>query len=236
MPHALRATKRCLVEDLRLPATAAKGPLEAVAGSSGIVDAFLERRARHPLGQETIQGLTSRIVAYSLHSADYRGITWYQENHRVVWLLAAAFHRSGKRDDAYPYFISLDNEGRLLPKTEDVELLVAEQTKDLARHLLEQVPALTQQVLSNPGRLLGGVLGGRIKIRAIFEADDTPMLSVAISQKLQPGNLQLPADWLMIVAAAFFPDGDPQNLSFAWDMGGRPLREDEIAFCDFVPR
>lgn len=236
MPHILRVTKRCLVDDLQLPETAAKGPLEAVAGSSGIVDAFLERRAHHPVGQETIQGLTSRIVAYSLHSADYRGITWHQENAGVVWLLAAGFHRSGKSDDAYPYFIRLDNEGRLLPTAEDVELLVAEQTKDLARHLLEQVPAMTQQVLANPGRLLVGILGGRIKIRAIFEDDDSPMLSVAISQKLQPGNLRLPADWLMIVAAAFFPDGDPQNLSFAWDLAGRPLGQDEIAFCDFVPR
>lgn len=237
MPHVLRATKRCLFDDLSLPASAAKGPLEAIAGSSGIVDAFLQRRAENPAGQETIQGLTSRIVAYSLHSGDYRGITWFQERAGVAWLLAARFHRSGKPDDAYPYFIALDSADRLLPTREDVRLLSEyheKQSKDLARVLLEDVPKMRQKLRANPGQIYKGVLGGRIPVRAVFEDGDPPLLTVAIAQQLHPGDLELPAEWLMAVAAAFLPETDPQALSYAWDLAGRPLREGEIAFCDFV--
>lgn len=236
MDYVLRATKRCLVDDLGFSEEAAAGPLEDLAGSDAVLEAFLDKRGQHPEGQETIQGLTSRIVAYSLHSGEYRGITWYQEKAGVVWLLAAGFHRSGKPDDAYPYFLRLDTEDRLLPTSEDVQLHVACQTKDFARALIVAVPAIIEQVRAKPGAVVSGRLAGRIDLRAVWEDDDPPMLTIAFSQRLHPGQLHVPGDWLMVVAAAFFPNSDPSQLSFAWDMAGRPLRPDEIAFCDYVPR
>jgi hypothetical protein len=60
------------------------------------------------------------------------------------------------------------------------------------------------------------------------------MLTVAISQRLRPGEMSVPPDWLFRVAAAFLPDTAPARLSFAGDLAGRPLGPDEVAFCDFA--
>ena len=60
------------------------------------------------------------------------------------------------------------------------------------------------------------------------------MLTVAISQRLFPGEMQVPADWLVRVAAAFLPDTPPERLAVAFDLAGQALQPDEIAFCDFV--
>src|SRR5438874_614878 len=111
----LRVTRRCLVDDLEFGASDLDRPLEELAARHQMVRAFVERRSQSPVGQETIQGLTSRIVAYSLHSGEDRGITWHHVAAGIVWLLAAHFHRSGNADDAYPYFRRLDARGALLP-------------------------------------------------------------------------------------------------------------------------
>jgi hypothetical protein len=60
------------------------------------------------------------------------------------------------------------------------------------------------------------------------------MLTVAISQRLFPGEMSVPADWLVRVAAAFLPDTPSERLSIAFDLSGHELQRDEIAFCDFV--
>ena len=46
--------------------------------------------------------------------------------------------------------------------------------------------------------------------------------------------MQVPADWPVRVAAAFLPEIPPERLSVAFDLGGRELQPDEVAFCEFV--
>jgi hypothetical protein len=116
---ALRVTLRCLADDLGLGPGDGWTSVERLADESSVIRAFVDKRSQSPEGQETIEGLTSPIVAYSLHAGSDRGITWHDREIDVVWLLAARFHRSGKRDDAYPYFRGLDQAGRLMPSRED---------------------------------------------------------------------------------------------------------------------
>jgi hypothetical protein len=232
--HVLRVTKRCLVEDLGLSESAAEIEPAELVDENPLLRAFVERRSQSPIGQETVEGLTAKIVAYSLHSGEYRGLTWHHEKAGVVWLLAARFHRSGDPDDAYPHFRDLGHAGRLLPTDDDIRRHLAGQEADLARVLLEEVPAIVDQLRSNPGRILVGNVGGRINVRAVWEADDPPMLTIAISQRLRPGEMQVPTSWQLAVAAAFLPNADPASLSLAWDLAGRPLSPDEIAYCDFA--
>jgi hypothetical protein len=79
------------------------------------------------------------------------------------------------------------------------------------------------------------VLGGQIRVRIVCEDGDPPMMTVAISQRLMPGSMQVPAGWQLIVAAGFLPfTTPPENLSVAADLAGQPLRDDEIAYCDFA--
>jgi hypothetical protein len=153
----------------------------------------------------------------------------------VVWLLATHFHRSGKRDDAYPYFKRLDADGRLLPDREDYEALIAAQTLDFAERLLEEIPPLRERAIQEPEAIIEAVLAERVRVRVVYEENDPPMMTVAISQRLLPGETQVPPDWQLVVAAGLLPETTPpESLSFAGDLGGHHLHDDEVAYCDFV--
>ncbi len=68
----------------------------------------------------------------------------------------------------------------------------------------------------------------------VYDDAYPPMFTVAISQRLSPSEMQVPADWLVRVAAAFLPETPPERLSFALDLAGQELQPDEVAFCDFA--
>lgn len=60
-----------------------------------------------------------------------------------------------------------------------------------------------------------------------------PLLTVAVDQRLQPEGLRLPGGWLARLAMAFFPETPFEQFSWVTDLGGQPLQDSEIAFCDF---
>jgi hypothetical protein len=231
----LRITRRCLIEDLEFGEADVGLPLEELAQRHPMVRAFLDKRSQQGAGQETIQGLRSKIVAYSLHAGEDRGVTWHHEAGGVVWLLAAHFHRSGKPDDAYPYFRQLDAKGLLLPLREDYEALTRSQVPVLARSLLTDVPRILREAQANHGIIISAAIGGRVRVRLLEEGGLRPMQTVAISMQIQPGEMALPPDWMMIVVAAFFSGLPADDLHSAFDIGGRMLGPDEVAFCNFVP-
>jgi hypothetical protein len=152
----------------------------------------------------------------------------------VIWLLAVGYHREGHVDDAYAYFERLKAAGRLLPDRDDMFAFVRSQAPKLARSLLTDVPGLVAAARQHPGAIHAGIIGGRIRVRVVCEAADPAMVTVAISQRLFPGEMPVPADWLLRVAAAFLPDTPPERLSIVFDLAGQELHPDEVAFCDFV--
>lgn len=111
---------------------------------------------------------------------------------------------------------------------------VRSQAPTLASSLLNDAPGLAAAAREHPGMIQSGIIGGRIPVRIVWEAGDPPMLTVAISQRLFPGEMPVPADWIVRVAAAFLPDTLPERLSVAFDLAGQKLQPDEIAFCDFA--
>lgn len=104
----------------------------------------------------------------------------------------------------------------------------------LARSLLDDVPRLVDVARAQPGVIQTAIIGGRIRVRVVCEAGDPALLTVAISQRLFPGEMEMPADWLVRVAAAFLPNTPPERLSVTFDLAGQELQPDEIAFCDFL--
>ena len=240
----LRVAGRCLVEDLDFSPEAIDAPLSEIAAQNDIVHAFVDKRSNHPEGQEIVTGLRTNKVIFTLHVGEHRGATWFQKSvldkngvpttPAVVWLLAARFHRSGKPEDAYPYFRELDAKGRLLPTADDVKALLALGHRSLAESLLQQVPYLIEEAKRSPGRVQSAVLGDRVSVRLVYEPSDPPMLTVAISQKVRPGDMSMPPEWLLLIAAAFLPDTPIERLSLAPDLAGFPLSPDEVAFCDFL--
>ena len=230
-----RVTRRCLTDDLGLPAESVDLTIDELAAASEVVAAFRERRAEMgSAGQEPIRSLLPDVVAFSLHVGRRRAATWHHREAGVIWLLAVGYHREGHVDDAYAHFGRLKAAGRLLPDRDDMLAFVRSQAPTLARSLLTDVPELVGAAREHPGVIQSGVIGGRIRVRVVSEPGDPPMLTLAISQRLFPGEMQVPADWLVRVAAAFLPDTPPERLSVAFDLAGQGLQSDEIAFCDFV--
>lgn len=231
----LRVTHRCLIEDLNFGPRDVDLSLDELAAANKLIEAFRDQRSQLPIGQETLQGLTSKIVAYSLHSGQHRGLTWHQENRGVVWLLGARFHRSGKPDDAYPHFRQLDAANLLLPTRADLLSVVHARARSFAESLLGEVPAIRAEAIAQPKRVVSAVIGGRVAVRVVHEPGDPSVLTVGISYRMRPGATALPTNWLMAVAAAFLPHTETEALSAASDLGGYPLLDDETAFCDFYP-
>lgn len=230
-----RITRRCLTDDLGLPAGSADLPIDELANANDVIAAFRDRRAEMgSAGQEPIRSLLPDVVAFSLHVGRRRGATWHHREAGVIWLLAVGYHREGHVDDAYAHFERLKAAGRLLPDRADMLAFVRSQAPTLARSLLNDAPGLVAAARERPGVIQSGMIGGRIRVRVVCEAGDPPMLTVAISQRLFPGEMQVPADWLVRVAAAFLPNTPPERLSIASEIAGNELHPDEIAFCDFV--
>jgi len=230
-----RITRRCLTDDLGLPADSVDLLIDDLANASDVIAAFRDRRAEMGSpGQEPIRSLLPDVVAFSLHVGRRRGATWHHREAGVIWLLAVGYHREGHVDDAYAYFARLKAAGRLLPDRDDMLAFVRSQAPTLARSLLTDVPGLVAAARESPGVIHSGVIGGRIRVRVVFDAADSAMLTVAISQRLFPGEMSVPADWLVRVAAAFLPDTPPERLSIAFDLAGQELQPDEVAFCDFA--
>lgn len=231
----LRVTKRCLTDDLGFSADSVDLTIDELASANEVVTAFRDRRADvGSAGQEPIRSLLPEIVAFSLHVGRRRGATWHHREAGVIWLLAVGYHREGHVDDAYAYFERLKAAGRLLPDRDDMLAYARSQAPTLARSLLNDVPRLVANARDQPGVIHSGTIGVRIRVRAVYDDAEPPMFTVAISQRLFPGEMQVPADWLLRVAAAFLPATPPERLSVAFDLAGQELRPDEVGFCDFA--
>lgn len=231
-----RVTRRCLTDDLGLPTDSIDLTIDELASANDVIAALRDRRGEQgATGQEPIRSLLPEVVAFSLHVGRRRGATWHHREAGLIWLLAVGYHREGHVDDAYAYFERLKAAGRLLPGRDDMLAFVRSQAPTLARSLLNDVPDLVAAAREHPSLIQSGIIGGRIRVRVVCEAGDPPTLTVAMSQRLFPGEMQVPADWLVRVAAAFLPDTPPERLSVTFDLAGQDLHPDEVAFCDFVP-
>jgi hypothetical protein len=201
----LRITMRCLTEDLGFQGSDIDRPVHEL--ESDIVRAFLSKRGQSPVGTEKLQPITSKAVVYTLHATEDRGVTWHHQNQDVVWLCAARFHRSGERDDAYPFFKALDAADRLLPKREpDYNALYRLEAFSFAAALLSEVPSLLDRAAASPGTEIRHSLGGRVPVRLVIERyDDVETTWVALSSQFEPGDANVPGDWLVVTLSVLLP-------------------------------
>ncbi len=178
------------------------------------------------MGQETIEGLQANIVAYSLHAGRWRGLTWHDEELAVVWLLAARYHRSGERDDSYPHFRGLARH-QLLPAEEDYERVFDREAHVFAETVVGDVAAIAGQARAQSGEIVSGRVANRISVRAVEQSGS---LQVAVKMQLYPGDEHVPAEWLMTLLAAFFPDARFEDLLWGRDLAGARATSDEYVF------
>lgn len=231
----LAATCRCLTEDLSLAPTDCELPVVELVDRHQVLADFVNKRMESPIGSETIRSLQrKKLIAYSLHSGRYRAATWYHEKPGIVWFPAARWHEKGSPADAYPYLEALLDAGRLLPAREDVEQVVVHRRITFERALMEQVPAIREVALQHPGEIHEAIVGGRIRVRVAYENGDTAILTVAIRNRLIPGEMSVPAERLVQLLAAFFPGVSLQDVEYIDEVGGEALHDDEDCFCALV--
>jgi hypothetical protein len=172
----LRLTGRCTEEDLRL---ASDATFEELQGSE-IIKAFVKDRSTRTVDTRQVAPLTCGQAVWVLSRGnDHRGGTWFDEEHRVVWLLAAGRHRSGSSDDFFPYCKALDREDRLLPSVDDYERMFRERDARFAFAIAIEAPLILKKARLEPGEqriMFGGRYGACM---AIEVADEFESISVA---------------------------------------------------------
>ena len=225
-PYELAATERCICRDLDLPADAVAEVPARQRERHALLEAFYARRAQSPVGQETIEGLQANIVAYSLHAGRWRGLTWHDEELAIVWLLAGRYHRSGERDDSYPHFRGLARH-QLLPTEEDYERVFDRESHAFAETVVSDVAAVAEKARAQSGEIVAGRVASRIAVRAVEQGGS---LQVAVKMQLYPGEEQVPAEWLMTVLAAFFPNTPFEDLIWGRELAGAGAASDEYVF------
>jgi hypothetical protein len=104
----LRVTERCLAEDLGVGADSS---FADISGAE-IIRAFIKKRCTRAENTRQVTPLTCGPVWVLASGNDHRAGTWFDEDQRVVWLLAYGRHRSGQNDDFFPYCKGIDGDMR----------------------------------------------------------------------------------------------------------------------------
>lgn len=104
---------------------------------------------------------------YRIRVSDFRGVTWGDEKHELVWLCAARRREEGSEEDAYRYFQHLHGQGSLLPADDDYLRDRAEAAIRLQRGLTAELLALVDQALATPGTEYRQDLGVWLPCRAL---------------------------------------------------------------------
>ena len=228
----LRVTIRCLGEDLE-GTTAEDAERHVQELSNELVRKFVSMRSQDPKGTEKVQPLENASEVYTLHATEWRGATWHDRDHDVVWLLAGRLHRSGKPDDAYPHFKALDADDRLLPTVKDYELLFAIQARSFVDDVMEKAPAILEEARRRAPAELEAVVGVVPISVAVVVEDGIEFVYLAVKMSgWTADGPEPPTNWTTILWAAFFPwVTDPiTEIDSEREIAGRPAKDDELIY------
>jgi len=243
-PYRLRVTRRCLVEDLGTQPDMPQLDLEELAealspDASAVVRTFLRDRSQTPEGQDRMSGLaTGRAPIFILrHGARYRALTWYDEPHRVVWLLAAHFvHRSGEVDDSFAHFRRL-GASALRPTTDDYTALEQEEASAAADAIFDAIPKLLAEAAGQPGREVRGRVGP-VPVRLVFVDDGIPPphAHLGVSMRWVDEPPDPPPDIVLAIVTRVYGHayGGWEELPLSRDPFPGPSVGSEWVFEDFV--
>ncbi len=214
----LRVTARCLAEDL---GKQADSNFEDLLGID-IVKALVKDRSDKTTDRNQINPLTCGVPVWVLSRGhDHRGATFFDEEERVVWLLASGHHRSGADTDAFRHFKALDAAQNLLPAAGDYERMFDERGMRFVDALVIEAPLILKEARESKEELkvlLGGDFGARVAIEIEDPVEATTL-----------GLMAEYLDWdhVTIVLSAFHAEGTWETVE---RMPSRELQEGEVAF------
>lgn len=187
-----------------------------------IVKEFVNARSDRTDDRKTISGLNTTLPVWVLSRGhDHRGATLFDEEERVVWLLAYGRHRSKSPDDFYRYCPELDASDVLLPTEEDYEKLFNDRGERFVDGLTVEAPIYLKVARDRQEEIhvvIGGEMGVGVAIEIAGEAEAT---SIAVSLDT------LDSSHLSLVLRAFHAEGEWEDIGA---MPSRPLGANEVAF------
>ena len=191
-----------------------------------IIKALIKRRRETPSDTKLVSPLPGGLDVYRLAYGDrHRGATWFDEDNRVVWLLAYGQHEFEGGGDAFPYFKDLHAGGRLLPDEADYKALFDDRASRFAGVARHDAVHLLQAARADPGTEQRGLIGGEVGVGVAVEVVET-LAETYLAIKLHGLNTET----LPILLAAFFPKQEFDELESTRELPTRPLDSDEIGF------
>ena len=222
--YDIRVTARCLRADMHTePAT----PLELLGGVP-IIRGLCGKHSSDPSFVDTVgPAAGARTLGVLQYGEHHRGAVWHDVPNNAFWLCAYRKHRSGAPDDAFPYFISLLEDGDIYPDDADRVRLYS----DRAERLIDALPAdadrLRERALAEPGREIGGKLGPVAVHVVVVEVLGVRELWVAV--KMLPFDHRLLQAVLMALGPSdrVWDDWRPEN---SLPTGGIDPSKGEVAY------
>ncbi len=224
--YELRVTRRALADIGWSHIGGAAFDLEANRGRHPILKAFASKRGHSPTGQERTLGIKAPV--YNLHARNpWRGVTWFDEQAGVCWLLGVTAHD-------YAEFVSRAKTGELTPTEQDYADLdlarsplprTLDETEVLER-IREDGASLVVAAFAAPNtEIVGGLaraLDVALFVEVILTVTDGVDLHVAFKMPPHPG-VPLPGHLVEVCVAAMLPSADPFDIDWNWQ--GFPSRD-----------
>lgn len=224
----LRITQRC--QKAELGGSHKDLRLLELAQRHSVVRKFIELRGRAPdEGQETFRAAVSHSDIFTLHAGQMRGLTWYDREYRVVWLLGFATHRAGDHSDAYAVLADLDKRDRLLPDANDYEALFRELDEREIPAMVTRMRALRAQARAQPERVHNAYVREGVQVSLyVVQAQDS---SGAIEEfHLAVSVRHLEDGWLDIIRTALCPQEPTSHWEWTKDFPERGSSKMELRF------
>ncbi len=228
----LRIAARCWEDDLKLPV--AHDGLPEVAEHHPIVAKFIALRTQSPTGQEIFRQGTSRPDMYTLHGGQMRGVTWYDREYYVVWLLGFALHREGHHSDAYEVLATLDGKERLLPTVADYEALLRDRAAREIPEMVFKVRSLLVQARAEPEKFHSALVRDGVRVRlCVIQALDS---SGGIEEfRLAISAYHLEHGWMDTIRTALWPFEKTEGWKFVDNFPDLPPSRTELLFTHWHP-
>ena len=209
--------------------------VEDLSRRSDLLARFFRQRSLDPRGTERTQGVHGEI--YNLHARNpLRGVTWWDQDHDIVFLLAAT------REHDYTLFTDRDRRGELMPTVHDY-LDVFEHRKALVSQygyndfLADVEPVLAQMLAEareRPGVVVSrtvaqGMVGAHMVVEVVAGLEDFDG-DVYAAVQFRGARIAFPPTVVDDLAVAAFPDAEPDHLDIGVTFPARyGARHDDIA-------
>lgn len=201
MPQDRRArpTIRCLTQDLGIPLPGLNVDLGKDLDAP-ILDELRRVAPDSPTGQKRILSIDHPLV-YRLRVSTYRGVTWVDGDHGVVWLCAARRREDGSANDAFAWFADLHAKGQLLPTADDHLRDRAEAAIRLQRGLTAEMLSLFNRAHAEKGVERHAALSDWLPCRMLVIGDEVEEIWCALSVRATDGTGVSPAVRDLLFAA-----------------------------------